>query len=155
LVAAAEPELEARLRSTGETVDAAFHSRWLKARGDCPEAAAAGILAHVEWRCEFVGAAAADATAAAAAAAAVAEPAAGALGGSPQLVFKPSDGIPEAAIGDELAACKAFLQGCDSQGCPVVVVLAARWVPWALCVGLVPASSQLPAWRSARFSSNA
>lgn len=119
LVAAAEPELEARLRSTGETVDAAFHSRWLKARGDCPEAAAAGILAHVEWRCEFVGAAAADATAAA-------EPAAGALGGSPQLVFKPSDGIPEAAIGDELAARKAFLQGCDSQGCPVVVVLAAR-----------------------------
>jgi hypothetical protein len=131
LVASREPGLEQRLAAAGEAADAAFYARWLKARGGCPEAATAGILAHVAWREELVRGAQADA-----AAAASGGPAADAAGShSCRAAASRGVGVPEAAIQDELAARKVFLQGCDAQGCPVVVVKAARWGMRALQLG--------------------
>lgn len=42
--------------------------------------------------------------------------------------------VTEDSIAGELAARKAFLQGLDEQGCSVVLVQAARWVPLAAVV---------------------
>ncbi|GAB2213454.1 hypothetical protein Droror1_Dr00021499 [Drosera rotundifolia] len=38
--------------------------------------------------------------------------------------FVPTGSISEAEIEDELAHNKAFLQGCDKRGCPVIVIIA-------------------------------
>lgn len=123
LLASREPGLEQRLAATGEPADAAFYARWLKARGGCPEAAAAGVLAHVGWREDLVRCAWADAAAAAGDSGDDSRASLSIGGGG--------GGIPEAAIQDELAARKVFLQGCDAQGCPVIVVKACRWGPRA------------------------
>jgi hypothetical protein len=60
--------------------------------------------------------------------------------------FVGAGGVAEASIPEELAAQKAFLQGCDAAGCPVVVVKASRWVlvlaPGWLWVGNAPWSLQ-------------
>jgi hypothetical protein len=134
LVAERQPDLAHRLAATGEPVDAAFYARWLKARGGCLESAAAGILAHASWRCEFVGAAAAEAatlrssTSTSSATASSNSSTLNAFGSSSttQSAAGSSSGIPEVSIADELAARKVFLQGLDAHGCPVAVVKAAR-----------------------------
>ncbi len=111
------PAAAQQLAAAGEPVDAAFYARWLKARGGCVELAAAGIAAHAAWRTAFL-AQAVDAV--------PANQAGSSSSGSSEAAT--STGVPEAAIVDELAAGKAFLQGLDSHGCPVIVVQAARWV---------------------------
>lgn len=110
------PAAAQQLAAAGELVDAAFYARWLKARGGCVEAAAAGIAAHAAWRTAFL---------TQAAGAVPADHSGSSSSGSEAAT---STGVPEAAIADELAAGKAFLQGLDSHGCPVIVVQAARWV---------------------------
>lgn len=109
------PAAVQQLAAAGEQVDAAFYARWLKARGGCLEAAAAGIAAHAAWRTTFL----AHAAAAAIPAGQPSSSSGGETAGR--------TGVPEAAIADELAARKAFLQGLDAHGCPVIVVQAARW----------------------------
>lgn len=108
------PAAVQQLAAAGEQVDAAFYARWLKARGGCLEAAAAGIAAHAAWRTTFL----AHAAAAAIPAGQPSSSSGGETAGR--------TGVPEAAIADELAARKAFLQGLDAHGCPVIVVQAAR-----------------------------
>jgi hypothetical protein len=61
--------------------------------------------------------------------------------------FVGAGGVAEASIPEELAAQKAFLQGCDAAGYPVVVVKAARWV-LPLAPGWLWAGS---AWRTLHF----
>ena len=117
LVELRQPGVAARLAATGEVADASFFARWLKARGGSLEAAADSSLAHAAWREEFVGAAAPRGGSGRAASGSAGG------GGGPQLV---GAGISEESIADELAARKVFLQGCDSLGCPVVLVRAAR-----------------------------
>ncbi|KAL4437423.1 hypothetical protein ABPG75_004562 [Micractinium tetrahymenae] len=109
------PEAVQQLAAAGEPVDAAFYARWLKARGGCVMAAAAGIAAHAAWRIDFL------------ARAAAAIPAGGpSASSSSSSGADGSAGVPEAAIADELAARKALLQGLDTHGCPVIVVQASR-----------------------------
>lgn len=138
------PDAVSQLEAAGEPADAAFYARWLKARGGCVEAAAVGIAAHAAWRSSFL--------AQAAAAVPSEVPSSSSCGSE----TAPRKGVPEAAIADELAARKAFLQGLDASGCPVIVVQAARCEPApperhsAPAAAPAPAALPLrcPAWRA-------
>jgi hypothetical protein len=87
------------LQAHGESVDAAFLQRWLKARGNVAEAAAA-IETHAQWRQLLIESA---------------------MGGHPAGTLPSPMAVLEEALAGELSAGKAFILGLDRGGRPVIL----------------------------------